>query len=513
MARRTPGLQDRSQFHGYWGRFQYSTSVPPATFAGRTGDVGSSLLPNVSVALSPAEFAKLEAGDTAATIDATVTISGAEFGLWTCISPGTVGVGGAVWIRMDTSTASQQTIRDAHRIVVGIAGATTGTPATDILLNLSPYVAGFSADFIDTGNGTGLALAIATAAAIGNPVDVRIVSGVISLESGLISTPLVIPTNCRLIGAGSLLTTILGRDTADQGIFTMGVNSSLENIALKSPVPVSAPGTSVGVVQATGISSGNFSLNDVLIELVDSALRVAKIGVHAIAAGSGGSKSCRLNNVRVSVDGSISSGGISIEGYVLSSIHDCTVIGASTGLRFGSGLGPISGNEAGSIRNFRGYDLQQQGVFIESALGSTPLFGLSISDCYVKLNDADFGTDQYAIFIKCDSLIDQLSVSGFHARWGANAQTVGKVFASVATLSVGSQVVGLKFVNSGATSGSMSTSAGISAGIRLDASDPNSIRGSDLGCDIAGFGLLPSAVIQITASPVLWEHAHPSGLA
>ena len=514
MAKRTPGLQQRSLIHGYWGQFQYNISVPPATFAGRTGDVGSSLLPNAGTALHPAEFRKLEAGDTAATVDETVTILGSEFGLWVCIFVGTVGVGGSVWIRLDNATAAQQTIRDAHRIVVGIAGATTGTPATDILLNLSPYVAGFSADFIDTGNGTGLALAIATAAAIASPVDVRIVPGVISLESGLITTPLSIPANCRLIGAGSQLTTISGRTTADQGIFALAASSSLEGLTLSSPASVSTPGTSVGVVQATGIAAGDFSLRDVSISLVDSASKVAKTGVHAIAASSGGAKTCRLNNVSVTVSGSLSSSGISIEGYVRSTIRDCTVSDATTAVRLCSGLAPLSGNEACSISNLKGFDIRQTGILIETLTGQTPFYGISVSDSFIRFSDANATPQpQSAIHLRNEGVLDQASISNVQAHWGSSAATTVRVFGRITTTGASARAVGVSFSNCGATRTSAGAAAGLTQGLVLVATAEDSIQGSDIACDFASTGLLPADIISVTGSGVLWDHAHPRGLA
>ena len=509
MAKRTPGLQQRSLVHGYWGQFQYSTSVPPATFAGRTGDVGSSLLPNAGTALSSAEFRKLEAGDTAATVDETVAILGSEFGLWVCIFVGTVGVGGSVWIRLDNATSAQQTIRDAHRIVVGIAGATTGVPATDLLLNLSPYVAGFSADFIDSGNGAGLALAIATAAAIASPVDVRIVPGVISLESGLISTPLVIPTNCRLIGAGAQLTTISGRTTADQGIFSLAASSSLEGLSLSSLAPVSTPGTSVGIVQAT---VGDFSLRDVSISMVDSASRVAKTGVHAVAAS--GARSCRVNNVSVAVSGSLSSSGISLEGYVRSTIRDCTVSDATTAVRLCSGLSPLSGNEACSISNLKGFDIRQTGILIETLTGQTPFYGVSVSDSFIRFSDANATPQpQSAIHLRNEGVLDQASISNVQAHWGSSAATTVRVFGRITTTGASARALGVSFSNCGATRTSAGAAAGLTQGLVLVATTEDSIQGSDIACDFASTGLLPADIISVTGAGVLWDHAHPRGLA
>ena len=513
MAKRTPGLQQRSLIHGYWGQFQYDTSVPPATFAGRTGDVGSSLLPNAGTALPAAEFRKLEAGDTAATTDGGIVV-GSQFGLWTCISAGTVGVGGAVWIRLDNATSTQtQTIRDAHRIVVGIAGASSGVPATDTLLNLSPYVAGVSADFIDGGDGAGLALALATAAAIGS-VDVRVVSGAIDLEVGLISTPLAVPPGCRLIGAGQSQTSILGRSTADQGIFALSANSTLEDLTLDSPGPVSTPGTSLGVVQATGISAGNFAMKDVSIVMVDSVSRVAKIGIYAIAAGSGGAKSCILNRVSVTVVSSLISGGISLEGYVRSRIQDCTVSAATTAVRLSSGLAPLSGNEACSISNFKGYEILETGILIETLTGQTPFYGISVSDSFIRFSDTNAAPQsQSVIHLRNEAITDQASISGVQAHWGANAATAVRSFGRITTTQAAARAIGISFSNCGATRASAGVAAGLTRGLVLAANTEDSIQGSDIACDFSSTGLAAADIISVTGQGVLWDHAHPRGLA
>lgn len=73
MSTKTPGLQQRSQYHAYWGRFADASALPNASGA----------------ALSDPEFSKLEAGDVAFTDDAVL--------LYLCVSPGTVGGGDALW--------------------------------------------------------------------------------------------------------------------------------------------------------------------------------------------------------------------------------------------------------------------------------------------------------------------------------------------------------------------------------------------------------------------------------
>jgi hypothetical protein len=510
MARRTPGLQTRSQVHGYWGQFTYDTSVAPATHLGRTGDVGSTLLPNVSVALSAAEFAKLEAGDWASTIDA---VAGSGIGFWTCIFPGTVGVGGAVWARTDNASLAVQTIRDAHRIVVGIIGTTTGVPATDTLLNLIPYTAGVSADFIDTGDGAALALALATAAVLGS-VDVRVVSGLIDLGSGAVSTPLTVPANCRLIGAGSQQTEIVGKSTGEQGIFSLSNLATVEGFALTSPTAVASPGTALGVVQSAGLVSGTFSLRDLAITLSDdAALRVAKAGVYGSAAGSGGVRTCDLDRVRVTVTNPVANtAGIALIGYARPSISNCVVTGATKGLEYQASATLLGGTDGVSIANFKGYDLGEIGINVECPLGGA-ILGMSISDCYLKFADADAGPqDQIALLLNTSGAFDQINISGVQANWSNNALSATRQFARVAT-AAGASARGLSFQGCGATS-NPAFSSSLTQGLVLDATDANSIIGSDLGCDFGGAGPLAAGdIINVPTATVLWEHAHFRGLA
>jgi hypothetical protein len=201
-----------------------------------------------------------------------------------------------------------QTIRDAHRIVVGITGATDGIlpvpSANDTLLNLNPYTAGVSADFIDTGDGIQLAAAIAVASSIQGastkPVDIRVVSGVIDFQaSNAFSGPLTIPTGCRLIGAGKELTEFVGlvglpAASVDQCIFVLDPGATVEDCKLTSPAPVGIPaGTHGGILSA----AGRFSVKNVAIVITDLAGRFTSGGI--IGTASLGNPQARISDVDI----------------------------------------------------------------------------------------------------------------------------------------------------------------------------------------------------------------------
>lgn len=234
MANRTPGLQQRSQYHRNWGNYTDGGQTTPAN-----GD-----LPNQpSNALSNPEFSKLEAGDLA-------YVTTTDAGVYYCVSPGTVGGGDAVWAMLAAGGAVVQTIRDAHEIVVGQSSA----PYSNVL--------GQDADVLDPGDGTGIetALSNATALVVGGyeGVDVRLRPHSITLDpSALGAVPLVVSTNVRLIGPGRRQGLIVGGDgtgATSQDMFTLGVRATLEDLQLQSPEPVVAPAAGTGMVNV-GTSS------------------------------------------------------------------------------------------------------------------------------------------------------------------------------------------------------------------------------------------------------------------
>jgi hypothetical protein len=254
-----PNNPQALQGHQFWGQYSYSTATPPNSHNGRTGDIGSSLLPNASVAsaLSNPEFSKLEEGDLASTI--TTGVLDSENGLWFCVYPGTVGAGNAVWARLDNMASTvQQTIRDAHAIVVGqgeylapLFGATP-PPVDRLNLGASGEQLSITVDFLDAGDCSQLASAFAVALAAAVPIDIRLRPCALDLGLGATPAPLNLPANCRLIGAGRNQSSIASKTAggATQQVLAMGDNCELIDLTITSPSAVAAPGVGgFGVVQ------------------------------------------------------------------------------------------------------------------------------------------------------------------------------------------------------------------------------------------------------------------------
>jgi len=131
MSTRTPGVQDRSQYHSYWGVYANGTTALPNQSANPLS--------------SPGEFDKLEAGD--------IAYSSGTPGLFVCVSPGGASATpAATWSALGSGGAA--TIRDAHQVVVG----QTGGVYTDVV--------GVDADYVDTGDGAQLQLALTAAGAL-----------------------------------------------------------------------------------------------------------------------------------------------------------------------------------------------------------------------------------------------------------------------------------------------------------------------------------------------------------
>ena len=254
MSNRTPGLQTRSQFHAYWGQYEYDTAgAPPPPFFGRAADIGSQKLPNApgNPLILPYVGAggQLEAGDTASTIEL-VPSNGDRWGLWVCIYPGTAGGGDAVWERCDNDMAAVQTIRDAHVIVVAQDGylatlsSVASPPNAANNLNLTAAVGdvvSVTCDYLDPGDSSQLEQALLTAAAAGVGIDIRLRPMNID-TSGVVTMPLVLPIDCRLIGAGGLayVSAITGPDAGDQRILEMGPQTELIDLTIISPAPTAA---------------------------------------------------------------------------------------------------------------------------------------------------------------------------------------------------------------------------------------------------------------------------------
>jgi hypothetical protein len=273
MATKTPGLQLRSQYHGYWGQYQYDAAGPFNVFAGRTADAGYRNLPNApgnSFALNPGELAKLEAGDWASTIDTVAPVDGNEFGFWVCIYPGTAVGGDAVWARTDNLPGGDHW---APRFLVG--NVLAGDPAT-------PQTGPFR--YIpDPGDGSGIALALAEASVLATQGDVWIRPGTYTRPVG--STPLTIPPGVLVRGSGAT-TLIVAAASGDQGVFVLGAGSQLRDVNITVPAS-GASITSVAAVLLTSAVAGFASVRDVNITLDVAVAGVMREGIRVVGVGGG----------------------------------------------------------------------------------------------------------------------------------------------------------------------------------------------------------------------------------
>ena len=270
-----PFNPSETEFHAYWGVYVYDAAAPN-NIDTRVGSVGSAALPNEqNNPLTNPEFSKLRVGDTASTAFNLATASGGDpgslvnaqkTGLFVCVYPGLVGGGDAVWERLDEATALVQTVRDAHVIVVAQAGYVTvaGSPPP---YNLADG-AGVLADYIDTGNGAQFALSLLAAAAASVPIDVRLRPCALDLDlAGAPAVPLSVPTDCRLIGAGRLISRILSKATAaaSQEVFILDSGSEMIDLHIESPAQAApGAGASSAVVRTAG---ANVRVKDCAFEI------------------------------------------------------------------------------------------------------------------------------------------------------------------------------------------------------------------------------------------------------
>lgn len=102
-------------------------------------------------------------------------------------------------------------------------------------------------DYLDTGDGAQLATALAAA---GAGADVYIRPGTYDLgQVGSPPAPLAIPADVRVRGAGRSHTKIVTRAQGDQGAFTLGARSVLEDVGINVALPVGAGSGSTAVVE------------------------------------------------------------------------------------------------------------------------------------------------------------------------------------------------------------------------------------------------------------------------
>lgn len=129
-------------------------------------------------------------------------------------------------------------------------------------------------DFLDPGDGSGIASAVAAATNLGGDVLIRAGSYDLS-TNGSLSTPISIPAGVSVRGAGTGAhgTTILGRASGDQGIFEVLSEGALRELRLFVPVPTIAGTGSTFVVRLdTGAVAADLVVEFAPLQLAEAGL-------------------------------------------------------------------------------------------------------------------------------------------------------------------------------------------------------------------------------------------------
>lgn len=277
MSARTPGLQPRSQYHSYWGKYNWAAGG---------SDPGAANLPNDTAAggsfIEPF-YSQLEVGDTASTDDASVV----NRGLWVCVYKGTVGGNDAQWRRLDNGVGATQTIRDAHVMVVAQEGTLAplgalvdpNKAANNYNLTAAGDVVSITCDYLDAGNGVQLEKALLVADAAALQIDIRLrPCSIVLVNAELTAVPLRLPSQCRLIGGGRWMS-FIGSDTvanASQEILYVEQNAEVMDLSFNSGTSAGTPGA--GASKAMIVTEAFARIERCLITMDGTARYVAAAG-------------------------------------------------------------------------------------------------------------------------------------------------------------------------------------------------------------------------------------------
>lgn len=152
--------------------------------------------------------------------------------------------------------------------------------------------------YLDTGDGVQLQAAL-TAAGTGKDVYIR--PGTYNLGAGAATSPLLIPADVRVRGAGRRHTVIRTKAVGDQGAFVLGENALLEDVGIEVALSTGAGSgsTSVVAIRGDGASCHRVDVDFIgtwtLIEATFTALRsVFEIGTLLIAQANTQLVDCRV---------------------------------------------------------------------------------------------------------------------------------------------------------------------------------------------------------------------------
>lgn len=163
----------------------------------------------------------------------------------------------------------------------------------------------------DPGDGSGIAAALAAAAASPGLIEVR--AGTYDFNAGAVTGPLLIPAGTTLHGAG-LSTLIKARsDGGDQGVFTLDQRSSLQAMQVVADRPGVPTGGHTAVVSIAGddvlvtgvLVSANPNPGDALQAAlqVQPAARSRVLGNRVALLGSNGGAACDLSGTETVLSG------------------------------------------------------------------------------------------------------------------------------------------------------------------------------------------------------------------
>lgn len=171
---------------------------------------------------------------------------------------------------------------------------------------------GATCDYLDIGDGAGLALALAAAS---TSDDVYIRSGVYDLNlSGSPVGALTIPPGVRVRGAGKDHTVLSSRSADDQGVFILSEDSILEDVGIDLIPPAGGASGSTSVV----LLNGDFAeIRNVEVRCAPYDLTEAGDSVINSAFGIGNALNCKLINPLVTDAPSFRSLGAAKDFYLI----------------------------------------------------------------------------------------------------------------------------------------------------------------------------------------------------
>jgi len=354
MALRSP-----VPLHNFWG------TTNPSTSAGWVaGD-----LPNEGATPS-FQTPNLQAGDFAY-----VATSPSTGSFYICTEPGLAFQTNAVWVEISNGPD-----KFAPKYLVG------NVPAGD---SATAYSSGGFVYIPDPGDGSGIASALSSAAAVLGDVWIR--PGLYDFGSGIVVMPLTVPPGCRVQGAGVRATTLRARPSGDQGVFVLpadlGGNPGIQSVRDMELQAPSASGSGTGSEAVILVQGGGAVLNGLLIGYNTDAQSTLRNGILVNTAVNTSIPQTSIESVSVTPTGStIQPGNIDatsgikvVEGQVAA--RNTLVLSGDIGYELrnlqtdpNSGGCILFGTEVYAL------DIGQYGVFTTQVVGASNATALRISN-------------------------------------------------------------------------------------------------------------------------------------